>query len=106
MKLKNLFEKEYVLRFGPFHGLAIWKEYKPDEIDGNWDISDPNHFPALYKAALSQGNQCLNKSKIPVTNKLNCWNLAFQLGVGRGSCPIGYEDNYVFLHNIDQERTI
>ena len=97
------------MSFGPFHGLAIWKEYKNDEIDGNWDIPDPNHFPALCKAALSKGNQFLNKSKIPVTNKLNCWNLVFQLEVGRGSYAIGYENSFVkqvFLHNIGQERTI
>ena len=29
LKLKNLFEEEYVVSFGPFHGLVLRKEYKP-----------------------------------------------------------------------------
>ena len=70
-----------MVSFGPFHGLAIWKEYKPDEIDGNWDIPDPNHFPALCKAALSQGNQFLNNSD---TSNQQTKLLEFGLPVGGG----------------------
>ena len=50
LKLKNLFEKEYVVS-GPrsISCLAIWKGYKNDEIDaGNWDIPDPNHKELPY----------------------------------------------------------
>ena len=45
------------MSFGPFHGLAIRKEYKPHEIDGNWDIPDLNPLSVLCKVAFSQGNQ-------------------------------------------------
>jgi len=78
LKLKNLFEEEYVV--------SLRKEYNPYEIDGNWDIPDLNLLPALCKAAFSQGNQFLNKSKVPPPNKLGCQNLAW--GWGEGSCPI------------------
>ena len=76
LKLKNLFEEEYVVSFGPFHGLAIRKEYKPYEIDGNWDIPDLNPLSVLCKVAFSQGNQFSKQKKVPTTNKPGCQNLA------------------------------
>ena len=71
------------MSFGPFHGLAIWKEYKNDEIDGNWDIPDLNHFPVLCKAALSKKGESVFK-QIKDTRNKQTKLLEFGLPVGGG----------------------